>query len=110
MKKRADTKEKDIPSDLRWEFEKWLRFNLPWQFRASRSKKYAMERFFYHFSDYVRPVIEKAPKEFNAFFFELKKRSQKIATWRAPRGHRVIDGSEKYPNGEPRVSMIKISE
>ncbi len=95
--------------DFGYEFETWLRYVAPGDFKASTSKKVAMGIVFSRIADCVRPLVDKAPHEFQTFFEEMKKRSQKIGKWKAPRGHRCIVAPEDqcYPSGEPRAQLVK---
>ncbi|MDP2633047.1 MAG: hypothetical protein Q8P25_05000 [Candidatus Curtissbacteria bacterium] len=98
--------------DAGLEFEEWLCHTLPWQLNVSSSKEVAIKTKFGPFADYVRPIVRKAPKEFEVFFLELKKRIKEVSDWKAPRGYIVIPEIykgefEKFPNGRLRHRLSK---
>ena len=94
------------------EFEDWLCFTLPWQLNLSPSKEVAVKTKFGPFADFVRPLANKAPEEFDKFFNELKKRMNLVYAWKAPRGTVVSFESYKgkwlkYPNDKFRHHLVK---
>lgn len=94
------------------EFEIWISNTLPWQLNLSPSKSVAIETKFGQFADTVRPLAEKAPKEFEHFFTILKEKIKETYKFKAPRGYRaypkVANGDfEHYPNGKLRYSIQK---
>ncbi len=94
------------------EFEDWLCFTLPWQLNLSPSKEVAVKTKFGPFADFVRPLVNKVPEEFDKFFNELKKRMNLVYIWKAPRGVVVSFESYngewlKYPNGKFRHNLVK---
>lgn len=98
--------------DLGYEFEAWFCHTLPWQLNVSPSKEVAIKTKFGPFADYVRPVVNKAPKEFEIFFSELKRRIKEVSKWRAPKGYIVIPVTykeewEEFPNGKLRHKLGK---
>ena len=67
-----------------WEFENFLRFEMPWMLNLSPSKQLATEIQFNHLADFVDSLIKKSPKEFDFFFKEFQKNLIRISKWRAP--------------------------
>lgn len=98
--------------DKGFEFENWICNTLPWQLNLSPSKSVAVEIKFSQFADTVRPLARKAPKEFEQFFIDLKRKIKEAYKFRAPRGYRayprVVGGDlDYYPNGKLRYSIQK---
>jgi len=94
------------------EFEDWICYTLPWQLNLSSSKEVVVKTKFGPFADFVRPLANKAPEEFDLFFSELKKKFSEVSRWRAPRGTMVFIESYKgewltYPNGKFRHHLIR---
>jgi hypothetical protein len=94
------------------EFEYWVRYTLPWQLNLSPSKACGVELKFGRFADTVRPLVSKAPAEFERFFGELRRKVEGVYHFRAPRGYRaypvVFNGDfVYYPNGKIRYSIQK---
>lgn len=94
------------------EFEDWICFTVPWQLNLSPSKEVAIKTKFGPFADYVRPLADKAPEEFEKFFSELQRRIEEVSRWRAPRGRMVWIETYKgewleYPNGKFRHTLIR---
>lgn len=93
------------------EFEYWMRYDLPWKLSLSKSKQVAMDIIFERFADFVKPLAENAPDEFNLFFYALKDKIDKVMKWRCPPGHIIAaaisadaDGNAslgEFPNGKP---------
>lgn len=101
-----------MTSDFGIQFENWLCFTLPWQLNLTPSKEVAVKTKFSPFADYVRPLANKAPKEFEMFFEELRKRFSQVPKWRIPRGSVVSfetykDQWLKYPNGKFRHTLVE---
>lgn len=98
--------------DRGYDFESWLRFTLPWQLNLSPSKEVAMKVKFGPFADFVRPLANKAPEEFDKFFSQLRKRIEVVSKWKAPKGTVVSYESYKrewltYPNGKFRHTLVQ---
>ena len=94
------------------EFENWICHTLPWQLNLSKAKEVHLRTQFSPFADHVRPLVEKAPKEFERFFKALKKGVAKASKRRAPRGHVIIPqihkgNFERYPNGKLRHHLVE---
>lgn len=94
------------------DFEDWICFIVPWQLNLSPSKEVAVKTKFGPFADFVRPLANKAPEEFNKFFSELKARFEAVSKWKAPNGTAVSYESYKgewlkYPNGKFRHTLIR---
>jgi len=92
------------------EFESFLRNELPSKLKLTASKKVAMERTFYHFSDFLKNNFKKAPVELENFLKEFKKKINNVEKWRAPKGTKVIPlfyngKEEKYLNGQTRYRL-----
>lgn len=68
------------------EFELFLRHTVPGKLHISASKKEALNIKFYHFSDIIKPLTEKAPTEFKLFFDAFKSKFDEIEKWKSPRG------------------------
>ena len=98
-------------SELRWEFERWLRHTVPWQLNLSPSKQVAMQLKFYHFSDWVSSLEKKAPTEFRDFFEKLQAEMAEVSKWKAPKGTCVVpsefnDQLLEHPNGKLKYRLV----
>lgn len=91
------------------DFETWFCYDLPWKLRLSHSKEVAMHKEFGKFTDYVYPLVEKAPKEFDRFLTELKKRIDRVYKFRAPKGTMVAWTGEFYPDNRLRYGLYEIN-
>jgi len=93
------------------DFETWFCYEVPWKLRLSPSKEVAMHIKFGKFADFVRPLVKKAPNEFEEFFKELQKRIEEVSNFRAPKGTKIapILNENKYPNGEFRNELFDTS-
>jgi hypothetical protein len=93
------------------EFETWFAHELPWRLRLSPSKQVGMKIKFGKFADIVRPLAQKAPKEFESFFNGLRKGVEEVSHFRATKG-KVVGPSvykgkiETYPNGIPVYLLV----
>lgn len=74
------------------DFEYWIRFELPKRLNLTESKQAAMKSVFYHFSDVVKPLHEKAPREFRIFFSNLQRLINRVELKRCPRGYYLNNG------------------
>ena len=102
---------------LQHKFERFLRHTLSWKLHLSPSKQVALEKKFQHFSDIVKPLAEKAPEEFDAFFNAFKSKFDEIEKWKTPKGYTVVptvlkdkDGNKKlgkFPNGKVKHQIAK---
>lgn len=93
-----------------WEFENFLRFEMPWMLNLSTSKQVATEIQFTHLADFVDSLIKKAPKEFDFFFSEFQKNLIKISKWRVPKGTKIVPVFYKgnistFSNGKLRYHL-----
>ncbi|MFA5092358.1 MAG: hypothetical protein WC543_00175 [Candidatus Omnitrophota bacterium] len=86
------------------EFEHWIRFTLPKHLYLSESKQAAMNSIFYHFSDSVKSLENKAPKEFNTFFLEMKRLVKRVNNKKCPSGYFIWEGSYRE---KPKIKQSK---
>ena len=91
------------------DFEEWFCYELPWKLRLSPSKQVAMHKEFGKFTDYVYPLAEKVPEEFDRFLTELKNRIESVYRFRAPKGTMVAWSGELYPNKRPSYGLFEIN-
>lgn len=85
------------------ELEYLLRLKMVGILQPSASKQVAMDKKFWHFADVARALQRKAPKEFVQFVNELDKRLDIVATYRAPRGSKIVPAIYHDENGSPRI-------
>ena len=95
-----------MTKDLGFEFEFFLRYELPKLLNLSPSKRVAMELKFQRFRDHVRPLVEEMPQEFGVFFEEMRETAKKVLRFRPPRGYKTIPYWDK-DTGEMRYGLGK---
>ena len=98
--------------EIRWKFETFLRDEIPWKLKLSPSKRVAMSQVFYHISDEIMALEQKAPAEFKMFFDALVRRFDRVSRWKAPKGQQVTalftaNGPLEYPDKSLRYGLTK---
>jgi hypothetical protein len=92
---------------LQHEFENYFRHELPAKLNLSPAKQVAFEIIFYHFSDSVKELATKSPREFQSFFDSLKEHIEKTTRWKCPRTHtiapKIVTDKEGNPNFATRA-------
>lgn len=101
--------------DLGLEFENWICFTLPWQLNLSPSKEVGVKMKFGGFANLIRPLVNKAPEEFELFFSGLTKRLEEISKWRVSKGYAASPEIYKgewltYPNGRLRHQLVQVKK